>query len=140
MDWCTNSFANANHPPVAVFDGDLQIIAAGGSTVNLSANGSSDPDGDNLSYNWMYYEEAGSYNGNISITNENSMNASVTLPSVSSNTDIHIILSVTDDGSPNLTRYQRVIITITNVLVPVDGVLIPARADILSGRNSTELK
>ncbi|NJM16449.1 MAG: DUF1593 domain-containing protein [Bacteroidales bacterium] len=124
MDWCTQSYSNANHPPVANVDGSLYLTVAGGSTVNLSANGSSDPDGNSLSYNWMYYREAGAYNGNITITNANSMNASLVVPTVTANTDIHIILSVKDNGSPNLTRYQRVIITIVNEVVPVTGVTI----------------
>lgn len=109
MDWCVNPYNEANHPPVAVFDCELEQTVEPGTAVNLSAAGSSDPDGNTLTYNWAYYKEAGTCTENLNITNTTSSNASFIVPQTSSDVTIHIILSVTDNGSPALTRYKRII-------------------------------
>lgn len=80
--------------------------------VTLSAKVSYDPDDDQFDYNWLFYKEARTYNGNFSIENKNGLIASFTAPEVRQKETIHIILSVKDSGSPSLTRYQRVIITV----------------------------
>ena len=112
MDWCVKSFANANHEPTASISGGNTINVTSGSSVALQGNGS-DPDGDNLSYKWWHYKEPGSYSGNISISNSQNKNASFIAPSVSSSKTIHIILEVSDNGSPSLKAYQRLIVTVT---------------------------
>ena len=85
-----------------------------GSTVSLSAEGSSDPDGNALSYEWMYYPEPGTYNIKepIDLKNKTGLNASFIAPKVVQPQTIHIILKVTDNGKPALTRYRRVIVTV----------------------------
>jgi len=80
--------------------------------VTISAKGSSDPDNDQLQFDWMYYKEAGTYDGKISIEDENRLIASFIAPEVQQKETIHIILFVKDSGNPSLTRYQRVIITV----------------------------
>jgi len=117
MDWCVENYANANHNPVAHLNGDrstdvLKITVLPGQTVNLSANGSSDPDGDNLSYHWWQYQQADSYEGTVSISGSTSKNAGFTAPSVGSSRTVHIILEVIDNGSPNLTSYRRLVVTV----------------------------
>ncbi|MCH8041911.1 MAG: DUF1593 domain-containing protein, partial [Nitrospinae bacterium] len=116
MDWAVNSFENANHEPQPVFTGQggtvvVNLETLPGSKIILSASGSTDPDGDELSYNWKYYPEPGTYEGSLEIENSNSQQASFVVPSVSSLTTMHIILSVTDNGVPPLTRYRRIIVT-----------------------------
>lgn len=111
MDWAiTSDFGGANHHPIAVVNGDtgrgyVELSAASGSSVQLSAAGSSDPDGDNLSYSWWIFDEASSGSG--SIQDATSQHATV---SASSGSEIHVVLEVVDNGSPNLTAYRRVII------------------------------
>lgn len=117
MDWCVKSYANANHNPVAHLNGDgstgvLKITVSPGQTVKLSANGSSDPDGNDLSYSWWQYEEGDSFEGTIDITYSTSKNAYFLAPYVKSSRTIHIILEVTDDGKPNLTSYRRLVVTV----------------------------
>ncbi|HUV64961.1 MAG TPA: nucleoside hydrolase-like domain-containing protein [Sedimentisphaerales bacterium] len=117
MDWCVESYANANHNPVACLNGDrstdvLEVTVVSGQTVSLSANGSSDPDDDDLSYHWWQYEEAGSYAATVSMSGSTSKNASFTAPSVGSSQTVHIILEVTDNGRPNLTSYRRLVVTV----------------------------
>ena len=60
-DWCVKSFDEANHPPVIKLAHALDIGAKPGKTIELSARGTSDPDGDELSYTWWQYHEADTY-------------------------------------------------------------------------------
>jgi hypothetical protein len=116
MDWCVKPFSEANHNPIAAFNSDtsgdiVYLTTSPGEIVHLSAIGSSDPDGDSLSYNWFQYKEAGTYDGLVTINNSTSEEASFVAPDVSSVT-IHVILQVKDSGTPNLYSYRRTIITI----------------------------
>ncbi len=107
------SYEQANHPPVVVLEHAADLKVKPGATVKLSAQGTSDPDGDKLSYCWWQYEEADTYNGIVDIRNVGEQDASFSIPcdAVKGET-IHIICLVTDTGIPQLTRYQRVVVTI----------------------------
>ena len=112
-DWCVKSYEEANHPPVVVLGHDSDLMKKPGATVKLSAHRTSDPDRDKLSYRWWQYEEADTYNSAIQIRNAEKQEASFTVPgdAVKGET-MHIICEVTDNGTPQLTRYQRVVITV----------------------------
>jgi hypothetical protein len=121
MDWTIKPYAEANHPPVPKLAHPDRLTAKPGERVNLSAEGSSDPDGDALSYEWFYYPEAGTFTISTSrtgaplkIENFDQAKAWFTVPNrFFRNGTMHIILTVTDHGTPRLTRYQRVIVTVT---------------------------
>jgi len=114
-DWCVKSFAETNHNPRVVVNGVAgksiaRIQAIPGSTVKLSAAGSSDPDGDSLSYKWWYYKEPSTYSDEVRINNAGADKASLKVPYDSQANEFHIILTVRDNGSPNLFAYRRVIV------------------------------
>lgn len=112
-DWCIESFENANHPPVVRISGEQDIIAKPGKKIVISAEKSTDPDGDELSFKWWQYQDAGSYEGNITLENINAEKISFTVPQDAIHGDtIHIICEVIDRGSPALTRYKRIIIDV----------------------------
>lgn len=114
MDWCTMSYEEANHPPVAKVNQPEQFTVKSGEVFKLDADGTSDPDGDALSYLWLQYPEAGSYDGIIRFNlSENLYNVhTIMAPEVEIPQTVHFILKVTDKGTPALSRYKRVIITI----------------------------
>jgi hypothetical protein len=112
-DWCVKPYENANHPPAVKLTHAVDLKAKPGQTLELSAKGTSDPDGDTLSYRWWQYEEADTYGGTVTIENSEKQDASFTVPIDSESGDtIHIICEVTDNGIPPLIRYQRVVISI----------------------------
>ena len=115
MDWCVKSYAEANHEPIAVVNGEegkgiVRIVAKSGETVDLSAAGSSDPDGNDLAYHWYVYPEAGLYNGELTIQDADTQDASFVMPQAKPGETIHVILEVMDDGDPPLTVYRRVVV------------------------------
>jgi hypothetical protein len=112
-DWSVKSFEEANHPPVVSLKSKLDLTAKPGAKIKLSAKGTKDPDGDKLNYKWWQYKEAGTYSRGVQIPNDSEQNTSFIIPHDAKSGDtIHVICEVTDNGSPALTRYQRVIITI----------------------------
>lgn len=114
MDWTIKPYKEANHPPKAVVKGGTRINAKVGEAVQLSAEGSQDPDGNALNYEWIYYPEPGSYNvkESLGIKDIKAAQTSFVAPKVEKPETIHVVLAVTDNGSPALTRYQRVIVTV----------------------------
>jgi len=112
-DWCVKSYEEANHPPVVKLLNNADIKAKPGTTIKLSAQGTTDPDGDSLSFRWWQYAEADTFNGNVKVDNSDKPDANVSIPlEVIGGETIHMVCEVTDNGSPALTRYKRVIITI----------------------------
>ena len=117
MDWCVKSPREANHPPVAGFRKDvtgnvITLDAKSGDRVKLFAAGSTDPDGDSLSFRWFVYREAGSYAGEVKLEAAEKEEASLRVPADAAGKSIHIVLEVTDAGLPPLTRYRRIVVNV----------------------------
>jgi len=121
MDWTIRPYAEANHPPVAKLAHSDHLDAKPGDRIALSAEGSSDPDDDSLSCQWFYYPEAGTLAAQsgrtgapVEIENAHNREASIVVPkNFYKPGTMHIILALRDDGNPPLTRYRRVIVTVT---------------------------
>jgi hypothetical protein len=112
LDWCVKPFAEANHPPQLKDLRKRQLKIRAGRLVKLSASQASDPDHDDLRYNWYFYPEEGSYQGALPTLKTMKKTASFTAPNVSSPETLHVILEVTDNGDPALTIYQRFIVSV----------------------------
>ncbi len=120
--------AHANHPPQLVINGveghaPLAITTCENRTVTLSATGTHDPDGNELAYHWWQYREAtGGVNPQeVTVSGADTKDAQLTIPATlkpAPNVETppemlyHIMLSVTDEGTPPLTRYRRVLVTV----------------------------
>jgi len=130
MDWTVRDFAHANHPPRVVLDGDdggqpVVMDLAVGDKRTLDASASSDPDGNTLAFEWFQYAEAGFSGGDLpaSVTIEHAdgpraiVHADATCrPNWLGGAACgplgvaHVIVAVTDNGTPALTRYRRIIL------------------------------
>jgi uncharacterized protein YndB with AHSA1/START domain len=120
MDWTVKPFKEANHPPVPKLAGPDRLTVKSGERVRLNAAGSTDPDGNALDYSWFYYGEPSSLpistarTGNpLAIEGADKAEASFVAPKVAKPETVHLVLAVTDRGTPALTRYKRVIVTVT---------------------------
>ena len=112
MTWSvTPAFEDANHEPVVDVEGPLNIAVQAGETVELSG-AANDPDGDAVAITWWQYVEAGSYPGEVPLSNATARTMRLQVPADARPGDtIHLILEATDNGTPSLTRYKRVILT-----------------------------
>ncbi len=110
-DWCVMDYKNANHPPNVQLKHSNYLTAMPGGKVKLMGI-ATDPDGNAVQYRWWQYEEVDTYGVKISIKKANTKNAAFKMPGdIRKGETIHIILEATDAGAPQLTRYQRVIVT-----------------------------
>ena len=110
-DWCVLDFKEANHAPVARVNGPLTRGVEPGETVRLAAT-ASDPDGDKLTFRWWQYSEADSAAATVNIDGSNSVDHASFVTPNEPGKQIHIILEVTDDGTPPLVGYQRIVCNI----------------------------
>jgi len=114
--WEENPYDSCNHAPIAACKGDntsnfVYIKAEQGQRLRLSAKGSTDPDGNELSFKWWHYDSVDNFNGKLTITDSDKKNASLIVPKNIDGNDLHIILEVKDNGTPQLTSYKRIIIS-----------------------------
>jgi hypothetical protein len=118
MDWCVKELKDANHNPIAAFNGDLsrtivRLSAQPAQSIALDASASQDPDGDALSFRWCVYPEAGTYAGPVEIEHPDGKTARVAIPADAAGKQIHVILEVRDDN-PIVARYayRRLVIDV----------------------------
>lgn len=125
LDWCVKGFAEANHPPQVILNGDkslsvLEVVGSPGSVVKPDASGSSDPDqGDTLRYEWIHHRDAGTFQGEVTLKNADAATCEIEVPaSAKPGETIQVIVQVTDNGGRkdngirDLTRYRRLVLTI----------------------------
>lgn len=111
LKWAvTPTFAGANHAPVVTIEGPLNIMASPGEKIRLNGK-VTDPDGNGVTVKWWQFQ-VGSYTGKVEIINPTSLQARVAIPKDAAGQTIHIVLEATDNGTPALTRYQRVVVNV----------------------------
>jgi len=113
MDWA--AYGKGNRNPIVIINGDsslnpIQIQKKQGKSINLDASKSYDPENDKLSFKWWILTEAGTYSKEVVISNNNSSKISIKIPPDLGEKNIHIICEVTDNGTPQLISYRRIII------------------------------
>lgn len=113
LNWCVApKYSDANHKPVIKLKTNIDITAKAGKKIVLNAKGTKDPDGNTITYKWWQYKDAGTYDGTINIENVSTKKTSFTIPKEDKQGTIHIILEVSDSGTPQLVSYKRIIITV----------------------------
>ncbi|HWN94501.1 MAG TPA: nucleoside hydrolase-like domain-containing protein [Methylomirabilota bacterium] len=115
LEWCVKPLAEGNHPPRVILNGTagndvLRFHVSAGTELMLDANVMTDADADRMRYKWFNYREAGTYPGSVLVVGADTPNARVTVPQDSGGKNFHVVVAVTDDGLPPLTRYRRAVI------------------------------
>ena len=133
MDWTVKPYSAANHPPAVVVNDDhgnapIYLEMRVGETLAVRARGSSDPDGNALTYRWFQYDEAGYVPGRgraaLEVLEPQATDTHIRATAACrpawkderhacDSGVAHLILAVSDDGTPQLTRYRRVIVTVS---------------------------
>ena len=119
-DWCVSTYEECNHQPIV--DAALKDIeAAPGEVVTLEGL-AKDPDGDTFTTNWRGYREGSVYSGSVCtdlrVWYPNQAVTNFTVPQDAVEGDyFNLIFEVTDDGTPQLTRYAQVIV---HVVAPAE--------------------
>jgi hypothetical protein len=80
--------------------------------VVLTAAGSTDPDSDRISFPWFAYPEAGTYGRDVPLPDATAETTALAVPADAAGKAVHVVLEVTDDGEPALTRYRRVVLRV----------------------------
>ncbi len=113
LQWSvTPKFSNANHPPAVRIKGPQAIAARAGTTIQLEGD-VSDPDRNAVRVTWWQYNDAGTYPGDIAFSDASALRTTFRVPAdAKPGQTIHVILEGADNGTPSLTRYQRVVVTI----------------------------
>ncbi|NGO13365.1 hypothetical protein G5C60_38670 [Streptomyces sp. HC44] len=111
----TPKHSKVNHEPTVEVTGPLNRTVARGQSVVLNGL-SHDPDGDRLTSTWWEYSDADTYPGTVALTQTSQARRQIAKLNVPQDAvpgqTIHLILQTTDNGSPALTSYQRVVLTV----------------------------
>ena len=114
MIWSvTPTYAGANHEPVVKIVGSHHVSARPGETVRLEA-AASDPDANTVSVRWWRWKDVDTYPGELRISDPTALATHLQVPTnATAGQTIQLVLEATDNGTPALTRYQRVTVAIT---------------------------
>ena len=109
----TPTYAGANHEPRVSVRGSPALSARPGETIRLEGL-TSDPDGNAVTVRWWQWQEVGTYQGKVTFSNPIALATSMQVPTdAAQGQTIQLVLEATDNGRPALTRYQRVVVTVT---------------------------
>lgn len=111
IDWTlAERYTEANHPPVAALAHPEHLTVAAGEKLVLDATPSHDPYGDGLRFRWFAYPAGPD---EVRIDEADTSRATLYAPQTMEPRILHLVLAVTDDGTPPLTAYRRVEVEVT---------------------------
>ena len=113
MQWSvTPTYAGANHEPTVTIRERARVAARPGETVRLEGT-VSDPDGNAVAVRWWRWKEVDTYPGEVTLSAPATLATRLRVPNdATPGQTIQLVLEVTDDGRPALTRYQRVVVSV----------------------------
>jgi len=112
MKWTvTSNYKAANHPPQVELEGPQRTMVTAGQKIKIAAN-ISDPDGNKTETQWFQLP-AGTYGKALFKSPVSGQKIELTIPAdAKPGETIHLIVAATDNGSPALTSYQRLILIV----------------------------
>jgi hypothetical protein len=109
----TPTYAGANHEPTVTIRGSARVSARPGETVRLEG-AAWDPDGDAVAVRWWRWTDVDTYPGDVSLSDSTALATRLQVPGdATAGQTIQLVLEATDDGTPALTRYQRLVVSVT---------------------------
>ncbi|HKR10170.1 MAG TPA: nucleoside hydrolase-like domain-containing protein, partial [Gemmatimonadaceae bacterium] len=113
MKWSvTPTYASANHEPTVDIRGSARVSARPGETVRLQGAGS-DSDGNAVAVRWWRWKDVDTYPGEVSLLNPTALTTTLRVPDdAAPGQRIQLVLEATDNGTPALTRYRRVVVAV----------------------------
>ncbi|MFI8778125.1 nucleoside hydrolase-like domain-containing protein [Brachybacterium paraconglomeratum] len=99
-------YDGANHPPRALLAHADVLDVDAGELVVLDAGPSVDPDGDALTFRWSMYPELDAAPSTAMVTD--GPRCRVHVAEGLEGATLHVVVAVSDDGTPPLTAYRRV--------------------------------
>jgi Protein of unknown function (DUF1593) len=112
LDTCVKPFEKANHPPVVRISNQSTLPVKPGAVITLNATGTTDPDGDDLSFEWNIDPHDPEIATSVMIHGAKTAKPRVDVGAIQAGKTIPILLTVRDSGTPNLTRYGRVLLRV----------------------------
>lgn len=112
LDWCHLPFNQANHPPRVVLQGDRIRRVETSSAIELDAARSSDPDGHGLLFQWSVYPADPELVAGTKIEPQEPGRARVEIEKGLEGRQVAVLLSVSDQGEPPLTRYAHLLLKV----------------------------
>jgi Protein of unknown function (DUF1593) len=112
LDWCVKPFAEANHPPVVRISGQSTRQAKPGESIALDASGTTDPDGNDLTFEWSIYPHDPEVVTGVMIRGGDTATPRIEVSPTLTGRTIPILLTVKDSGTPSLARYGRVLLQV----------------------------
>ena len=145
MQWTLHDdISKANHAPIAIVNGSTPgpepvfLEAEAGTSINLDASESYDPDGDELTFRWFHYKDVTASQWNVDAevvtvefvdlepaktgrrvrallpTPEKCAVDMFTGKARNKGQVMHLVLELSDSGTPSMTTYKRVVVQTTN--------------------------
>ena len=114
MKWSvTATYAGANHEPSVTTPAGSRIAARPGETVRLRAK-VSDPDGNAVAVRWWRWKDVDTYPGDVSVADSTALTTELRVPNdAMPGQTIQLVVEATDNGTPALTRYRRIVVSVT---------------------------
>ena len=109
----TPTYSGANHEPNVAIRNPARIVVRPGGMVRL-VGVASDPDGNAVSVRWWRWKDVDTFPGHASLSNPTDLMTQLQVPAEAMpGQTIQLVLEATDEGKPALTRYQRVVVSVT---------------------------
>lgn len=113
MDRCALPPGQVNVEPIAIIASESERWVRSGESIILDASASYDPLKSPLTWDWSVYPEAGTCSSGWRLEQSNEPIALFQAPNTTSSVSVHIVLTVTNQGTPPLNQYKRIIMHIS---------------------------